>query len=149
MTARSRAAPPVAQRVGRSAVLGALLLVVWLAGAGILFSALWRGQYGRWPSLLLCAALALAGVAALQFWRCQQQRVLVWDGGQWLLVPSGRAPDARRDAVQLAVAQDLQFAVLLYCRAAGGQRHWLWLQRGDAARWHALRSALYGSGMPH
>lgn len=144
-----RAAPPVAQHTGRSPVLGALLLAAWLAGAGTVASALWRGQYGLWPSCLLLAALALAGVAALRFWHNQRQRTLAWDGGQWLLVPAGRAPDARRDAVQLAVAQDLQFAVLACCRNARGQRRWLWLQRADAARWHAMRSALHGSGVPH
>lgn len=146
MSTSFASAPPVAFRSGPTPLLKGLLLLLWCAGSATVATAVaWGGLTAAATGVLLLLLLASAASSHL-FWRAQTPRVLLWDGGRWLLTQPGHAPDARRDVVRLDVAFDVQRAILLCCHGVGPSAHrrWLWLQRaGDGARWHALRCALY------
>lgn len=145
MNHRLRTAPAVAFKSGRTPLLAGILSLLWGAGAAASVIAMAHGELHLAAIVFLLLLLAASAVAIHLFWRHQTPRVLAWDGGRWLLTRPGRVPDARRDAVQLEVALDLQRALLLCCRGAGTsvRRCWLWLQHdGDPQRWHALRCAL-------
>lgn len=146
MTTSGSLAPPVSFAAGQTALLGAALLLLWSGGAGAVALAwIWSGLSAP-AGVGMVALLGLSAVASGWFWRGQRPRQLTWDGGTWLLTGPGVAPDARRDAVQVAVALDLQLALLVRSRAVAPPRRcrWLWLQRAeDGHRWHALRCALF------
>lgn len=148
MAANGLLAPPVSFASGPTALLALLLALPWCGGAAVTALA-WAG--GGLSGSALAGPLLLLGlgaVVAARFWRGQEPRLLTWDGGQWLLAAPGVAPDARRHAVGVEVALDLQHALLVRSRpvAPTGRRRWLWLQRaGDGHRWHALRCALFAA----
>lgn len=146
MNTSSASAPPVAFMSGPTSLLKGFLLLLWCAGSATVVAAVaWGGLTAAAIAVLLSLLLVSAASSHL-FWRAQAPRVLLWDGSRWLLTLPGRAPDARRDAVRLDVALDVQRAILLCCRGPGPSARWLWLQRsGDGARWHALRCALYAT----
>lgn len=142
-------APPIAVLNQPTRLLALILGLLAGAGALVCMAAALLAQLSLLGAVVLLVLPLLAAGGALRFWRSQKKRILAWDGVQWLLLEPGRAPDARRDAVQAELALDWQHAILLCCRskARPGHRQWLWLQRDatDAPRWHALRCALHAA----
>ncbi|WP_332814588.1 hypothetical protein [Ramlibacter sp.] len=133
-------APSVSYPVGRSAWLGLLLALAWVAG--VLAWAAWAGQ-GASPARLALGALATAaaGAWAARWWWRLPGGLLEWDGGGWRFSPAGAAPGA---AGQVEPVLDAQSALLLRWRAQAGRGAWLWAERSRRpARWDALRRAVY------
>jgi hypothetical protein len=138
------AAPGLTFHVRRYRVwnLGVLLL----GGAGCLSMGAWAlqalGGLAAWGGLLAACAAVLALVRSL--WR-DDPVLLRWDGQCW----SWGRPDAQgRARGRLQVALDLQDWLLLRLQpeagATPGSVLWLPVERqGGAARWHALRCAVY------
>ncbi|MES2422878.1 MAG: hypothetical protein V4562_00500 [Pseudomonadota bacterium] len=133
-------APSVFYPVGRSRLLGLLLLAVWLLGlATTLAFAFAPGAVWRVALVGVCAALA--GQVATRWWLRSPAGELQFDGTQWIWQPQGSAPPL--PLKQVAVHLDLQQALLLNCQQPGPPL-WLWLDKGMAApRWDDLRRAVY------
>lgn len=76
--------------LGRSSLLGGLLLGVWLAGLALLL--LWSDltRLAGWPLVSALAVVLLAGGAAALSWKNSPQGQLAWDGQ----VGSGTVPGA-------------------------------------------------------
>lgn len=145
------AAPAVTHSTGRTPLLAALLLGLWVLGAAAALggaSAAWHSPMPTWKMAVLLGAPVLTGMALALWWRAQRPRRLAWDGVQWRLTyPAVDGVDG--PAVQLQVCLDLQRALLLRVRDAGSMRgRWLWTEAGvDTARWHLLRCAVH-AGTP-
>lgn len=145
-------APSVTYPVGRSRFLGAWLVLLWLAGAGVA-GLWWRSPGGHgWRLALVLAALALAAALAGRLWRSLGAQDLCWNGSTWQLQARGTAAPAHEVQGSLRVHLDLQRRLLLCLQAAPAQgrasRHWLWAEAAaDPARWHALRCAVYSRAM--
>ena len=81
-------APAVTYPVGRTPLLGALLALLWLAGAGGVVFVLFLAPTGT-PSapsaIISIVSLIFSGLGLRAFWRSQQPRQLVWDGARWAL----------------------------------------------------------------
>jgi hypothetical protein len=136
-------APSVSHPVGRSAFLGTGLLAAWLLGAACVAGLAGAGMTG-WRLAVAVASLAGAGLwAAAWCWRLPSGE-LAWDGGGWRWSPAG----GEDDAGAVAVALDLQRALLLHWRGDAASS-WLWVERRHApARWLALRRAVYSRANP-
>jgi toxin CptA len=131
-------APAVTYPVGRSSIQGALCLVLWLLGLAATIAWAMTVPDIRLvaPAAALCAAVAAP--AALAWWRTEAG-ALQWDGDDWQLHLRGPAAGGKP-----LVALDLQGALLLRWKEAGGAGGWLWLDRASApARWDDLRRAVY------
>ena len=133
-------APSVSYPVGRSAWLGLLIALAWMAAA--LAWAAWAWQ-GASPVRLAvgAAATTAAGAWAACWWWRLPDGLIEWDGGSWRWSPAGAGPEA---AGRVSPALDAQSALLLRWHAQEGHRAWLWTERSRLpARWDALRRAVY------
>ena len=141
-------APVVTYPVGRSAALGAGLVVVgalgWMAAFSMLF---WPfAQAGSaWKASILIASCVAASAALAWFWWRQVDCVLRWDGAGWWLGAPGSPREQGGDDARVQVRLDAQRWMLLWFKAPEAPRGtWLWAQASsDPARWHLLRCALY------
>ena len=143
-------APAVTYPVGRTPLLGALLALLWLAGAGGVVFVLFLAPTGT-PSapsaIISIVSLIFSGLGLRAFWRSQQPRQLVWDGARWALDGPASGQDGGGPA-RVQVGFDGQRVLLLRWDAPTRRRGaWLWAQASsDPVRWHLLRCALYSSG---
>ncbi|WP_156385624.1 hypothetical protein [Ramlibacter sp. Leaf400] len=131
-------APSVSYPVGRSSLVGALLLATWSLGllAGLAFAA--GGASAARVGAALAACLA-AGAWAAGWWRAQPAGLLAWDAAAWSWSAGG--PAVESGSVQVVL--DLQSLLLLRWRSPGRTR-WLWVERARLpSRWDALRRAVY------
>lgn len=147
---RLTTAPAVRHRVGRTRVLFAALLTLWLPGPGIVFWMTFVGPglaTSAGATIGFVALVTVSGLALLRFWRQQVERHLSWDGARWSLSQAGRllADSEQQPQVRL----DLQSALLLHWVVPTRRRGvWLWAQAGDSrTSWHLLRCALYSRGL--
>jgi toxin CptA len=133
-------APSVFYPVGRSRLLGLLLLMVWLLGlAATLAFAFAPGAV--WRVALVAGCTAAAGLVAARWWLRSPAGGLQSDGTQWLWQPQGGVAAVALE--HLTVHLDLQHALLLRGQQ-GGAPLWLWAERGMAPlRWDDLRRAVY------
>jgi toxin CptA len=137
-------APSVTCPVGRSALGGALLVVLWAAGAAT--ALLWSAQpaVAPWRLALMWAAVAIAGVVASRSWWRASAGVVAWDGAAWTWTERARA--AASGNVELSL--DLQHTILVRWHD-GGARRWLWLERRRCRdRWDDVRRAVYSRAGP-
>ena len=136
-------APSVSYPVGRSLLVGALLLAVWSFGlfACIVFA--WQGASS--PRLAAAAGACVASGAWVgRWWWRQPAGLLAWDSAAWSW--SEGDPDVRTGSLEVVL--DLQSLLLLRWRAPGRAR-WLWAERARLpARWDALRRAVYSRANP-
>lgn len=136
-------APSVSYPVGRSALVGALLMGIWSLGlfACVAFAAL--GASARGIAAAAAACLASGAWVAWSWWR-QPAGLLAWDTAAWTW--SEGDPHVRTGALEVVL--DLQSLLLLRWRAPG-QGRWLWAERTRLpARWDALRRAVYSRANP-
>jgi toxin CptA len=143
-------APAVTYPVGPTPLLGALLALLWLAGAGGVVLMLFLAPAGA-PSapsaIILIVSLILSGLGLGAFWRSQHPGQLAWDGACWTLDGPASGQDGGGPA-RVQVGFDGQRVLLLRWNAPTRRRGaWLWAQASsDPVRWHLLRCALYSSG---
>lgn len=132
-------APSVFYPVGRSRLLGLLMLAIWLLGlAATLAFAFAPGAL--WRVLLVAGCAAIAGLVAARWWQRSPAGVLQFDSQQWHWQAHSVATVPLD---HLAVHLDLQQALLLRGHRAGTPL-WLWLDKGMAPqRWDDLRRAVY------
>lgn len=133
-------APPVTYAVGRSAVYGWVLSLVWLAGAGSM--GLWC--YGvdsvSWRQGLCCLALLVSGSSAYLAWKNSPQGSLHWAASSW--VWTGQSSHETQG--QVHVRLDWQRGLLLHFVPVQGRGLWLWVSAStQTTRWHSLRRAVY------
>lgn len=138
-------APPVVYPLGRSPLLGKVLLVFWLAG--LLSVLLWWYATGRfdWRIALGLAAVLMAGLAARTSWTRVAGGQLAWDGDLWHWESASYQAGVAEH--QLSVVADFQTRLLL--RLENQARASLWLLAEQCAmpdRWLDLRRAVYS---PH
>ncbi|MFT4242719.1 MAG: hypothetical protein QM569_10590 [Acidovorax sp.] len=149
MARTSRNAPPVLYPLRRSRFLGALLVMIVLAGAGVLAG--WvvcgAGPDRGWPAAAaLCMWLVSAG-GALHFWLRQPTGAIRWDGQFWALVGSDGRATALSDPPQVFL--DLQSYLWMQVAPEGWRSRWLWLERSSQSeRWMDLRRAVYSRAKP-
>ena len=142
-------APPVSHPVGRTSLLGALLIGIWAVGAGASVATLALASLrpaSTWVGVILLIPVLLVALVLLRFWRAQRARLLSWDGGQWLLMAAGQAQQEAEQLAAVEVRLDLQRVLLLHGRRQErGPGTWLWAQQvgSDPVRWHGLRCALW------
>lgn len=136
-------APSVSYPVGRSALVGSLLLVVWSLGLLACIALAWEGASA--PRLAAAAsACAASGAWAGWWWWRQPAGLLAWDTAAWSW--SEGDPQVRTGALQVVL--DLQSLLLLRWSTPGRSR-WLWAERARLpARWDALRRAVYSRANP-
>ena len=133
-------APTVSYPLGRSAWLGAPLVVLWLAGVAAL--AIWCASVDAlsWRQGLDLALWLLLGGWSWRAWRGQVQGELSWTGMHWLLLRDPSAPCEGMVSVQL----DLQHLLLLRFTPVTGPACWLLpLRATQPQRWQDLRRAVY------
>lgn len=135
-------APSVTCPVGRSHLAGLLMLIVWLAGLGILFLWLLPGPASGWRWAMGAMALVLAGAWAAASWWRMPAGELAWDGRAWTW---SRMADGEG---RIEVALDLQRLLLLRWVGGDGVR-WIWLDRTLApSHWGDVRRAVYSRADP-
>ena len=146
MTLLSRRAPSVQYPLWRSRVLGALLLALLFAGAGVAVA--WVSSGARDAVVSVAAALGLwllAAAGAAHFWCSQPCGVLQFDGQAWTLGQTAKSfsgPLAL--SVPPEVLLDLQAHLWLRVVPIGHSCQWLWLERSSQPeRWMDLRRAVY------
>lgn len=132
-------APAVIYPVGRSYLQ--ITLIGFCAVLGLVTGLLWSEQlhWTNWRLWLFGASLL--GVLVLNLWDWQRATsgYLCWDGQGWCWASVNIRMTGR-----VTVHLDLQSFLLLSLLTDTGQRHWLWPeQRAQAARWRALRWALF------
>jgi toxin CptA len=135
-------APPVVYPLGRSYLLGGLLLALWLAG--VLLVLAWQGltQSSLWRLGAGLGAVLLAGMAAGIRWKNAPQGQLAWDGEAWRW--ESASYHSSLAAYELAVAADFQTCLLLRLENPAGASLWLWAEWSTLpARWLDLRRAVY------
>lgn len=133
-------APSVFYPVERSRGAASVLAAAWLCAvaAHVLWWLAQAANAGAQAAGLL--ALLLSAALAVHSWRSLQPGHLAWDGDGWHWAEAGRGPSP---GWRLDVGLDLQRALLLRLRDAGGVTRWLWLERSaDPARWDDLRRAV-------
>lgn len=137
-------APSVTCPVGRSSLAGAIVALLWLAGAAA--TALWSAQpqVAGWRLGAGWIAVAAGGFASLRMWWQAPEGELAWDGAAWTwTVPGGACT-----AGQLRAGLDLQHAILARWHDDTGRR-WFWLERRRCReRWDDLRRAVYSRARP-
>lgn len=146
MTLLSRRAPSVQYPLWRSRVLGALLLALLFAGAGVAVA--WVSSGARDAVVSVAVALGLwllAAAGAAHFWWSQPRGVLQFDGQAWTLGPTAKSfsgPLAL--SVPPEVLLDLQAHLWVRIVPIGHACQWLWLERSSQPeRWMDLRRAVY------
>jgi hypothetical protein len=127
--------------VGRSFFQLALSLGLALLSAALgLVWTLSSGHFGAAQGAMLLLWL-LAASAAVWGWLRPACGELQWDGQDWVWHGG-----ARSEVGRVVVRLDWQRGLLLAFQSASGARQWLWLTRAaDAARWLAMRRALYAT----
>ena len=136
-------APSVTYPVGRSRLIGALVLAG--LGCGVSAAVLGAVQASAlpWFAVAGLATAVMAGCwAGLRWWRTPAGH-LSWDGRGWAW-SADSALDGPAAPFVVLVCLDLQTALLL--RQSGGMRvaRWFWLERSRfPQRWSALRRAVY------
>ncbi len=150
-----RSAPSVSYPVGRSRFGACLLAGLWLTGLAAGLAWLVPGPVDGWRGALWAGVVAACAAWGWRWYVGQAHGQLIWDGAAWrwhggLGAMDALEPDETDQVVSLGVALDLQRVLLVRCVTAGRRRsRWLWLESGaDAARWRALRRAVY-SPAPH
>jgi len=133
-----RSAPSVIYPVLRSYRAGAMLALLWCAGAVPVTA--WLVQVSA-PTYLCCAMVGWTGLAGLlcarHWWHAEPDH-LAWDGRSWSTKSSFDA--------SLAVAIDLQFLMVIRVSPAGGRSQWLVVDRdASPTAWHSLRCAAAAS----
>jgi hypothetical protein len=159
-----RAPPPVefASALGRAWRAGLSLLVSASVAAPLAWglphiAAHWGGSRPDAfvdmvanPRMQAALAAWVAAMVAAAVWldskrRAACERLLRWDGQEWLLAGDARTPEQRGDAalmLDLGVWMLVRF--LPHAGSGGGGATWLPLSlAGDLARWAALRGALW------
>ena len=146
MTLLSRRAPSVQYPLWRSRVLGALLLALLFAGAGVAVA--WVSSGARDAVVSVAVALGLwllAAAGAAHFWWSQPRGVLQFDGQAWTLGQTAKSfsgPLAL--SVPPEVLLDLQAHIWVRVVPTGHSSQWLWLERSSQPeRWMDLRRAVY------
>ena len=146
MTLLSRRAPSVQYPLWRSRVLGALLLALLFAGAGVAVA--WVSSGARDAVVSVAVALGLwllAAAGAAHFWWSQPRGVLQFDGQAWTLDQTAKSfsgPLAL--SVPPEVLLDLQAHLWVRIVPIGHSSQWLWLERSSQPeRWMDLRRAVY------
>lgn len=142
--------PAVRHRVGRTRVLFAALLTLWLPGLGLVLWMIFlesRLATRAGATIGFVALVTVSGLVLLRFWCQQVERDLSWDGARWSLSQAGRLLVESEQQPQVRL--DLQSALLLHWAVPTRRRGvWLWTQAGDNwASWHLLRCALYSRGL--
>lgn len=135
-------APSVLYPLGRSRFPGLLLLVLWMAGAGVFV--FWRQSAAGfdWRQSTVLVALVLSGVTAGLGWKNSPIGQLRWDGQAWRW--EGADGQAASPARELSVAFDLQHMLLLKLTIHDSGVKWLWVERRALPeRWLDLRRAVY------
>ena len=144
----THSAPQLAYPLVRSALLGVLLLLVWVAGA-VSVGYWFYGLSGfSWRVYVAVAIVVLAGLSAAHGWLRSPAGQLSWDGQLWrwqsVNYTSGGA------ALALTVALDLRSVLWLRLENSDGAALWLWAERSALPyRWLDFRRAVYsnaGSG---
>lgn len=138
-------APPVIYPLGRSSLLGGLLLGCWFAGVCAVL--LWWQAEQLFDRRMALAAffVLLAGLAARSSWRHLPRGQLAWDGEAWRWESLGYQTGVAEH--KMVVIADFQRRLLLRLENQAGARLWLWLeQKVMPERWMDLRRAVYS---PH
>ena len=136
-------APSVSYPVGRSALVGVLLLAVWSLGLVACIAFAWQGASVSRLAAAAVACLASGAWVGAWWWR-QPAGLLAWDTATWSW--SEGDPDVRTGALEVVL--DLQSLLLLRWSSPGRAR-WLWAERARLpARWDALRRAVYSRANP-
>ena len=133
-------APPVSYHVGRSALHGVILLLLWLCALVLMLA--WYGVSGdlAWPLWLDVGVLAGTGAAAWWSWVKMPEGRVGWTGQSWTWSPvDGRSMEGR-----MQVRLDWQRGMLLRFEGATHASHWVWVERqSQPSRWLGLRRAVY------
>ena len=136
-------APSVSYPVGRSFLVGALLLTVWSFGLVAFIAFAWQGASSTRLVPAAAACMASGAWAGWWWWR-QPAGLLAWDTATWSW--SEGDPHVRTGALEVVL--DLQSLLLLRWSTPGRAR-WLWAERARLpARWDALRRAVYSRANP-
>ncbi|MBT9514001.1 MAG: hypothetical protein IV104_16805 [Acidovorax sp.] len=150
MTRLARCPPAVQYPLRRSLALGAVLVGLLLAGAGVL--AAWVLGGVRSPLVVGTAAAGLwltAAACALHFWLRQFVGVLRWDGQAWTQEggPEGKIFWALSRPPEVIL--DLQTHLWVRAFPLGHRGIWLWLERSSQPeRWMDMRRAVYSRAKP-
>jgi hypothetical protein len=153
MSNLARSAPAVLYPIGRSQLLGGLLLGSNALAAVVLGA--WIHQKGGalwpWKGATAIGLWIAAIVGALHFWLTQFRGAIRWDGQGWALI--GLPPDGDVQALSgpPEVFLDLQTHLWVRAgRAAGTHRcTWHWLERSaQPERWMDMRRAVYSRAKP-
>jgi hypothetical protein len=138
-------APSVTYPVGRSRVLGGLLVFLWLAGAAALTGWSLLSDALTWRHALSFLCLIVCGMGAAYNWRQMVEGELCWDGQYW----QWSKHDARVAGGRLTVCVDVQSRMLLRLKRAGQAPCWFWAERAlRPQRWSDLRRAVYSRPKP-
>jgi hypothetical protein len=143
----SQSAPIVTYPVRRSPRLLGYLLLLVVAGLGVLLAwgiadaapgmAAWASAWLLW---LLCTTLAL------WFWWQSPHGNLAWDGYHWLWLPSAGPKISGSAQIHLHWQHSLW---VRWQADNGSQAVWLWLeQHQDSTQWLDLRRALLAPPAP-
>lgn len=136
-------APSVIYPVGRSRLIG--LLVLSGAASGVVAAALAAQQAGslRWTGIIGLGIAIAAGIwAGVRWWRTSAGH-LSWDGQDWAW-STDVASDRTAVSPGLLLCLDLQAVILLRQPLGWGASRWFWLERWRfPQRWSALRRAVY------
>ncbi|PJI96787.1 hypothetical protein CLU85_1543 [Acidovorax sp. 69] len=150
MTRLTRLPPAVQYPLRRSFVLGAVLLGLLLAGAGVLVA--WFLGGARYPSGIGIAAGCLWLVVAacvLHFWWHQLEGVLRWDGQAWTVEDDQHGKIFWALSRPPEVILDLQGHLWVCAFPLGHHQTWLWLERSSQPeRWVDMRRAVYSRAKP-
>jgi len=136
-------APPVVYPLGRSRLLGVLLLSLWLCG--LLLTLAWFLQAAdqpAWRTGLVCVLLAGTAAAAGTGWRNTPVGQLAWDGEVWRWESPGYQAGVAE--YSLSVLADFQHVLMLRLENQAHACLWLWVERRSMPeRWLDLRRAVY------
>lgn len=130
--------------MARSAVLGSILLAVWLAGTAA--SGLWFYflSVADWRAYVAAACVLLAGAFAAYAWLHCAAGNLSWDGQFWRWQSLNYAGGGA--ALQLSVALDLRAVLWLRLENSDGAALWLWAEKSVLpTHWLDLRRAVYSA----
>lgn len=122
-------------------------MLAGLWGAGLLLALLWfyTTRQLDWRTLLVGAAIAVAGAAACRGWKNSPIGQLAWDGQCWRWESPGYRTGIAEQ--QLFVIADFQHLLLLRMENQAHASLWLWVERtAMPERWLDLRRAVYS---PH
>ena len=144
----THSAPQLTYPLARSAELGLVLAMIWLAGAVLTGWWLYCLAAVDSRAWLAAAVVLLTGIIAALSWLRSPVGELSWDGQYWRWQSLSYAGGGA--ALELNVALDVKRALLLRLENSDGAALWLWAQKSALPyRWLDLRRAVYsaaGSG---